>query len=113
MEFEPLRAEPSGFRVHLLHRSDTLPWHVDVRSKFIFGCAVIYAHESNTRHVLTDQDPAGRARSMSTMRVLLAQLFAKSRRDLSDRNAGRLSPELEILSPVSERDEIELTPLRF
>ena len=58
--------------------------------------------------MLADQDPAGRVHSMPTMRVLLAQRFAKSRRDLSDRNAG-----LEILSPVSERDEIELTPLRF
>ena len=24
--FEPLRAEPNGFRVHLLDRSDTLSW---------------------------------------------------------------------------------------
>ena len=24
--FEPLRAEPNGFRVHLLSRSDTLSW---------------------------------------------------------------------------------------
>ena len=27
MGFEPLRAEPNGFRVHLLSRSDTLSWH--------------------------------------------------------------------------------------
>ena len=26
--FEPLRAEPNGFRVHLLNRSDTLSWLV-------------------------------------------------------------------------------------
>ena len=28
--FEPLRAEPNGFRVHLLNRSDTLSWSKDV-----------------------------------------------------------------------------------
>ena len=27
--FEPLRAEPNGFRVHLLNRSDTLSWSKD------------------------------------------------------------------------------------
>ena len=113
MEFETLRAEPIGFGVHLLHRSDTVPWHVDVRNKFFFGCALVHAHESDTRHVLSDQDPARRVRSMSTMRVSLAQLDAKHHHDLNDGNAGCRSPALEIPSPSSERDAIEHTPLRF
>ena len=31
--FEPLRAEPNGFRVHLLNRSDTLSWSKDAEFK--------------------------------------------------------------------------------
>ena len=34
--FEPLRAEPNGFRVHLLNRSDTLS-HVHSKLKFVVG----------------------------------------------------------------------------
>ena len=31
--FEPLRAEPNGFRVHLLNRSDTLSCPKDVQRR--------------------------------------------------------------------------------
>ena len=36
--FEPLRAEPNGFRVHLLNRSDTLslPLHLEKRDELIY-----------------------------------------------------------------------------
>jgi hypothetical protein len=45
--FEPLRAEPNGFRVHLLNRSDTVSWQQSrgMRTK---PCETSIAHNSAT-----------------------------------------------------------------
>ena len=75
MGFELLRAELNGFRVHFFYLMGTVPWHVDLRTKFLLSCAVVFVKtQSDAQYVLTDQDPAGHVRSTPTMCILLAQL---------------------------------------
>ena len=43
--FEPLQAEPNGFRVHLLNRSDTLSWVL------AFGKQILFKDKNSLRHM--------------------------------------------------------------
>ena len=45
--FEPLRAEPNGFRVHLLNRSDTVSWQ-QLRGMYTERCETLTAQTSAT-----------------------------------------------------------------